>query len=76
MAKWQTRTLEVRVGKPMGVRVSPSALSYLKAFPAQPGFGWLGYFLKASRKVLRAFQSTGGKKGLIHFFVRALRRIF
>jgi hypothetical protein len=26
VAKWQTRTLEVRVGKPMGVRVSPSAL--------------------------------------------------
>ena len=27
VAKWQTRTLEVRVEKSMGVRVSPSALS-------------------------------------------------
>ena len=26
VAKWQTRTLEVRVEKSMGVRVSPSAL--------------------------------------------------
>ena len=31
VAKWQTRTLEVRVEKSMGVRVSPSAL-YL-SFP-------------------------------------------
>jgi hypothetical protein len=29
VAKWQTRTLEVRVEKSMGVRVSPSALSSL-----------------------------------------------
>ena len=28
VAKWQTRTLEVRVEKSMGVRVSPSALAY------------------------------------------------
>jgi hypothetical protein len=29
VAKWQTRTLEVRVEKSMGVRVSPSALRLL-----------------------------------------------
>ena len=32
VAKWQTRTLEVRVEKSMGVRVSPSALSYRTLF--------------------------------------------
>ena len=38
VAKWQTRTLEVRVEKSMGVRVSPSALPLWETITSQTQF--------------------------------------
>jgi hypothetical protein len=78
VAKWQTRTLEVRVEKSMGVRVSPSALYLISEITSYLGWSLLlvkkallpfGIALHSQRMILEMRQQHRGDLNIIreHF---------